>query len=64
MFGNVNHDDDLICKVSIPHTGADAYDYACNNERIPLGTRVMVPFRSQHRLGIVIDYTTPQKNDP
>lgn len=57
----MNSDDPLICKVSIPNTYADAYDYACSKELALLGARVMVPFRSQHRLGIVIDYTSPKK---
>ncbi len=57
----MNLDDHLICKVSIPNTYADAYDYACSQDRVTLGTRVMVPFRNQHRLGIVIDYILPEK---
>lgn len=57
----MNPNDDLICKVSIPNTYAYAFDYACSNKQIPVGSRVMVPFRKENRLGILVEYAAPQK---
>ncbi len=57
----MDNDENLICKVSIPNTYAQAYDYALHEDHPPIGARVCVPFRDQDRMGIVIDYAKPEK---
>lgn len=41
-----------VCKVCIPNTNADVYDYLYQTEPPLLGARVLVPFRHQLRVGI------------
>lgn len=46
----------MICKVCIPNTHKEYYDYEMG-EFIPcIGARVWVPFRSQKKLGVVIGF--------
>jgi primosomal protein N' (replication factor Y) len=56
-----NSNPDLICKVSIPNTYAKAYDYALHEDKPLIGSRVLVPFRKQERVGVVLDYAPPEK---
>lgn len=50
----------VIVKVCIPHTMRDAYDYY-GNTLTEIGIRVLVPFRKQNRIGIVVGYTETAK---
>lgn len=56
-----NSNPNLICKVSIPYTYAKAYDYAVHQDKPPMGSRVLVSFRHQELMGVVLDYERPEK---
>ena len=45
-----------ICKVCIPNTYSEAFDYAFTEPCSTIGARVLVPFRKQDRVGIVLGY--------
>lgn len=45
-----------ICKVCIPNTYSEAFDYAFTEPRPMVGARVSVPFRKQNRMGIVLGF--------
>lgn len=45
---------DVVCRVCIPHSGHDYYDYTISDTTPKIGARVLVPFRSQIKLGIVV----------
>lgn len=46
-----------ICKVCIPHTQRDYFDYQTTQSIPSIGSRVWVPFRNQQKLGVVIGYS-------
>ncbi len=48
-----------ICKVCIPNTLNDFFDYEALEYPPCIGARVWVPFRQQKKLGIVIGYNDP-----
>lgn len=45
-----------VCKVCIPNTHHDYFDYLASDEEPLIGARVWVPFRNKTRLGLVIGY--------
>jgi primosomal protein N' (replication factor Y) len=47
-----------VCRVCIPHSGHDYYDYSFEDITPTIGARVWVPFRNQVKLGIVIGLTS------
>ncbi|NDH08636.1 MAG: primosomal protein N' [Gammaproteobacteria bacterium] len=45
-----------ICKVCIPNTYSEAFDYAFTEPRPAIGARVLVPFRKHEKVGIVLGF--------
>jgi primosomal protein N' (replication factor Y) len=52
---------DWVIQVCIPHTNRDAFDYL-SDINVVIGARVLVPFRKQIRLGIVIALSASLSN--
>lgn len=52
-----------IVQVCIPHTHRDSFDYVANDCKPVIGARVIVPFRKQLRLGVVVGESPPENRD-
>lgn len=52
---------DKIITVCIPHTFRDSFDYLAQGIRPVIGARVLVPFRKQQKIGIIIGVACPEK---
>lgn len=52
---------DTVYKVCVLHTNRDWFDYECEHQNAPIGARVLVPFRKQTRLGIIVQQGAPEK---
>lgn len=52
-----------VFQVSIPHTNHDYFDYLAGNLHPVIGARVMVPFRKQTRLGVVVGDGKPENTN-
>lgn len=49
-----------VFNVSIPHTNRDWFDYLGGDFHPVIGARVLVPFRKQVRIGVVVGTSTPE----
>ncbi len=46
----------LVCKVCVPHSNRDHFDYYSGGVLPAVGARVYVPFRQKTKLGVVVGY--------
>ena len=50
-----------VCKVCIPNSNRDGFDYEIHPTQPPIGLRIKVPFRNKVRMGVVLGYEKPAK---
>lgn len=55
--------DGTVCKITIPHTNRDCFDYLGGNVKPVPGARVLVPFKKQTRLGVVVGEGAAEHNN-